>query len=299
MAHALRRRTRQFILSYMLLLPALLLTLALMVYPMFMTVSLSLRPGTVMNFNLIDKLPLGWDNYLEVFTNPAAWKSLLLALVYTGASTGAGFLIGLGTALLLNKRLWGRRILRIMVLTPWAVPGVLASIAFLWIFDASYGVFNYLLRSSGLISKNLAWFFDPNLAMTAVVIPTVWKGYPFFSLTLLAALQSIPVELYEAARVDGAGRLGQFRYITWPGIRTAAVLALVLNGLWTFRVFDIIYPTTQGGPLGATETLAVLIYNEAFKFYHMGKAATLGMLTLFVCVLFVLALYPFMKKKFF
>jgi multiple sugar transport system permease protein len=299
MAHVLGKRARQFILSYMLLLPALLLTLALMVYPMFMTISLSLRPGTVMNFSLIDRLPIGPDNYIDVITSPATWKSLLLALIYAGGSTGVGFIIGLGSALLLNKRLWGRRILRIFILTPWAVPGVLASIAFLWIFDASYGVFNYMLRSSGLISKNLAWFFDPNLAMSAVIIPTIWKGYPFFTLTLLAALQSIPVEFYEAARVDGAGRLGQFRWITWPGIRTAAVLALVLNGLWTFRVFDIIYPTTQGGPLGATETLAVLIYNEAFKFYHMGKAATLGMLTLFVCVVFVLVLSPLMKRKFF
>lgn len=293
------KTARTTIRAYVLLLPAFLITLAFMVYPLYITLNMSFRAGPAMSFSKIHETPFSLDNYQSVFGNPETWRSLKTAIVYTIGSTALGFFLGLGTALLLNKRRFARRILRILVLLPWSVPGVVAAISFLWILDSSYGIMNYFLRSSGIISSNLSWFFDPNLAMISVILPTVWKGYPFFTLTLLAAMQSIPDSLYEAGRVDGASKPKLFCYITWPGIRTQAVLSIVLNGLWTFRVFDIIYPTTGGGPLGATETLAIRIYNEAFRFYQMGKAATLGLLALVICGIFILSLYPLMKKRFF
>jgi multiple sugar transport system permease protein len=293
------RRARTTLLAYGLLAPAFLITVSMMIYPLFITASLSLRAGNVMSFSKIRQVPISAKNYVDVFTAVETWRSLALSLIYTGASNFFSFFLGLATALLLNRLRIARRLMRILVLVPWSVPGVVASISFLWILDSSYGVFNYMLRSAGLISANLAWFFDPRLAMVSVIMPTVWKGYPFFTLTLLAALQTIPEALLEAGRVDGCSPPQMFRHITWPAIRSAAVLAIVLNALWTFRVFDIIYPTTQGGPMGATETLAIRIYNEAFRFFYMGRAATLGILTFLVCGLFVLAQYPFMKKKFF
>ncbi len=293
------RRARTTALAYGLLAPAFLVTVSMMIYPLFITGSLSLRPGSVMSFAKIRQVTPGLQNYSDVLATAETWRSLALALVYTGASNFFGFFLGLATALLLNRLAIARRLMRILILVPWSVPGVVASISFLWILDASYGVFNYMLKSTGLISTNLAWFFDPKLAMVSVIMPTIWKGYPFFTLTLLAALQTIPESLFEAGRVDGCSPTALFRHITWPAIRSAAMLAILLNALWTFRVFDIIYPTTQGGPMGATETLAIRIYNEAFRFFHMGKAATLGILTFVVCGLFVLIQYPFMKKKFF
>ena len=293
------KKARNTLLGYGLLLPAFLITLSLTVYPLFITANLSLRPGAAMTFSKLNETPLGFGNYANVLFDPMTWNSLALALIYTVVSTAFAFALGLASALLLNRLKPARRLLRILVLLPWSVPGVVASIAFLWILDASYGVFNYMLKTPGLISGNLAWFFDPKLAMTAVIIPTIWKGYPFFTLTLLAALQAIPETLYEAGRVDGCSPGRLFRHITWPGISSQAVLALVLNGLWTFRVFDIIYPITQGGPMGATETLAIRIYNEAFKYFHMGKAATLGILTFVLCAVFVAALSPLMKRRFF
>jgi multiple sugar transport system permease protein len=293
------KKARNTLQAYILLLPAFIITISMMIYPLYITIDLSFRTGTAMNFKKLGSSPLGLKNYIGVFGDPATWNSLWLSLVYTAAGTIAAFAVGLATALLLGRLRTLRRALRILTLLPWAVPGVVASICFLWILDPSYGVFNYLLRSAGIVSANLGWFSDPDLAMASVVAPTVWKGYPFFTITLLAALQAIPEAYYEAARVDGATPGQLFRHITWPGIQNAAVLAFVLNGLWTFRVFDIIYPTTGGGPMGATDILAVRLYNEAFKYFHMGVAATLGILTFAVCAVFVLCLYPFMKRRFF
>lgn len=285
--------------AYLLLLPAFLITLSLMVYPLFMTFDLSFRIGHSMSFQSIGELPYGLGNYTQVLQNDQTWESLAKSLIYTVSSTLSGFVLGLCTALLLNKLGKFKRLIRILTLLPWAVPGVIAAVVFLWMLDPSYGVVNYFLRKLGVISKNVSWFFDPQLAMFSVVLPTVWKGYPFFTLTILASLQGIPETYYEAARVDGASVLKLFRYITWPGIRIAAILSIILNALWTFRVFDIIFPITAGGPMGATETLAIRIYNEAFRFYQMGKASTLGILTLFICAVFVSLLYPLMKKRFY
>ncbi|MEW8977965.1 MAG: sugar ABC transporter permease [Symbiobacterium sp.] len=292
------RRGRN-ILAYGLLSPAFLVVVLFLVYPLFLAVNLSLRAGQTMNLSQINSLPLSLVNYAEVLSDPATWHSVWKSVEYTGLSVGISFLIGLGTALVLNRKFPGRRILRTLVLLPWAVPGVVTVLGFLWILDSSYGVMNYLLRSLHLISTDVAWFADPSTAMIAVVIPTVWKGYPFFTLMLLAALQSIPGDLYEAARVDGAGSTQLFRFITWPGIRTTATLAIVLQVLWVFREFDYIYATTGGGPVGATETLAIRIYNEAFGYFHMTTASALGMLTVLICGLVVFMAYPVLRKEFF
>jgi multiple sugar transport system permease protein len=168
------------------------------------------------------------------------------------------------------------------------VPGVIVSLNFLWMLDASFGVVNAILRRLGLISTDIAWFVDADTAMLAVIAATVWKSFPFFTITLLAALQSIPKSLYEAARVDGASAWQEFREVTWPGIRQPAVLALILNALWTFREFDIIYVGTGGGPAGATETLGILVYREAFGSFRFGTAAALGVLMLATAALIVL-----------
>ena len=185
------------------------------------------------------------------------------------------------------------------MLLPWAVPGVMVSIVFLWLFDASFGVVNYALRSLGLIAVDVAWYTNESTALIAVIVPTIWKAYPFFTLTLLAALQSIPADLYEAAGVDGASARQRFANITWPGIRGPAVLALILNGLWAFREFDIIFAATGGGPAKATETLGIRAYNEAFGYFYMGRAAVIGVLMLAIAFVFVLVARRELRKEFF
>lgn len=278
---------RQTLLSFALLIPAAAAVLLLIVYPLYQVVEISFRDGRLMNFARMGELPLGLGNYARVLGDPTFWRATLNSTLYVGGSVGGAFLIGLGTALLLNKQLPGNRILRTLVLVPWAVPGVIVAIMFLWILDGSFGVFNSILRSTGLLSGEMPWFVDARTAMVAVIVPTVWKTYPLITLTLLAALQSIPKELYEASNVDGATKLQQFGYITWPGIQGASFLVIMISALGVFRDVDIVFATTHGGPAGATETLALYVYKEAFHYFRMGTATAVG--TLMILAAFLIA----------
>ena len=295
--NSLARRERLF--AYALLAPAVLAVLALIAWPMYLIVSISFREGKSLNFLALSSRPLGFGNYAIVLADAATWHSVLVSFVYTFGTIVPAFLIGLSTALLLNRVFPFRRWLRSLMLLPWAAPGVMVSIVFLWLFDASFGVVNYALRSLGLISTDVAWYTSESTALFAVIVPTIWKAYPFFTLTLLAALQSIPGNLYEAADVDGASSWQRFVNITWPGIRGQAVLALVLNGLWAFREFDIIFAATGGGPAKATETLGIRAYNEAFGYFYMGRAAVVGVLMLVIALAFVLLARRELRKEFF
>lgn len=282
-----------------LLLPALLCVLGLIGYPMYLIVSMSVREGLGINFMHPQSSPLGLKNYVDVLSDPMTWHSTFITIAYTAGSMIPAFVFGLALALLLNQRFAGRRVVRGLAMLPWAVPSVLTSIAFLWLFDASYGAVNYLLRLTGVIQHDIGWFSSAQTALLAVIMPTIWKSFPFFTLTLLAAMQSIPADLYEAARIDRANRWQRFRYVTWPGIRSPAVLSLVLNSLWAFREFDIIFVTTGGGPTGATETLGVRSYLDAFSYFKVGQAAVLGMLMLAIALVFVLLARRPLKKEFF
>lgn len=288
---------RQTRLYWMMLAPALILGGALILYPMYLAIDVSLSDVGMVTMDTLDDAERTWENYTQLWTDPKVRDSLLLALVYTIGSIIPAFVLGLATALLLNKRFPGRRVLRTLVLLPWAVPTVLAAIAFLWILDASYGVLNYLLSSVGLIDENIAWLASTETSMIAVIIPTVWKIYPFFTLIILAAVQAAPGDLYEAAAVDGAGPVRQFSSITWPVIRPACWLSLILQGLWTFREFDIIYPMTGGGPADSTNTLAIKVFNEAFNQFDMGFASALGILTMAVGALAILIFYPKLRQQ--
>jgi multiple sugar transport system permease protein len=274
---------RERLIAYGLLAPAFALVAGLVLYPLWTVVVTSLREGRAPNVSRLDRLPLGFKNYLRALQDEVVWDAAGRTLFFAVGVIGPAFLIGLLLALLLNRDFPGRRTLRSLMLLPWAVPGVVAALAFLWMFDASYGVVNALLRSVGLASADIAWFNNQATAPWAVLLPAIWKCFPFFVLTLLAALQSIPVALYEAARIDGANALQGFRYVTWPGIRGAAVLALILQTLWVVKDFDIIFATTGGGPSRATQTLSLLIYEEAFAFFRLGSAAAIGVILLVGC----------------
>jgi multiple sugar transport system permease protein len=296
-ASTLARRERRF--AYALLMPAVVAVFALIAWPMYLIVSISFREGKSLNFAALGQRPFGFGNYASVLTDGATWHSAWVSFAYTFGTIAPAFVIGLGSALLLNRVFPWRRWLRSLMLLPWAMPGVMVSIVFLWLFDASFGVVNYALRSLRLISTDVAWYTNESTALIAVIVPTVWKAYPFFTLTLLAALQSIPANLYEAADVDGASAWQRFTNITWPGIRGPAVLALILNGLWTFREFDIIFAATGGGPAKATETLGIRAYNEAFGYFYMGRAAAIGVLMLTIALAFVLIARRELRKEFF
>lgn len=277
------RIRRDTVIAYGLLAPAVLLVAGLVVYPLWTVAVTSLRVGRAPNISRLETLPLGFGNYWRVLQDEVVWQAAGRTASIAIGVIGPAFAIGLVLALLLNRDFPGRRAVRSLMLLPWAVPGVVAAIGFLWMFDASYGVVNAVLRSLGLITTDIAWFSTEATALYAVLLPAIWKCFPFFVLTLLAALQSIPLALYEAAKIDGASAWQTFRYVTWPGIRGAAALSLVLQTLWVVKDFDIIFATTGGGPSRATQTLSLLVYEEAFQFFRMGVASAIGVLLLGAC----------------
>ena len=285
-------------LAWLLLAPALIAVALLIGWPLYVIVQMSVRPGKALAISQLMAQPLGTANFERVLHQPALWQAFGHSAVYTLGSLFPAFTAGLLFALLFHRAFPARRWLRSMLLLPWAVPGVVVSVTFLWMLDASYGVVNAVLRDLGLLASDIAWFVDARTAMAAVLVPTVWKSFPFFTITILAALQSIPETLYEAARVDGATPLQQFRHVTWPGISGPALLAALLNALWTFREFDIIYASTRGGPAGATETLGILVYREAFESFRFGTAAAIGVLMLATAALFVVLFMRVLKREF-
>jgi len=285
-------------LAWLLLAPALSAVAVLIAWPLYVIAQMSVRPGKALALSELMSRPLGLANFDRVLHQASLWDAFGHSAVYTIGSLAPAFFAGLLFALLFHRAFPGRRWLRSLLLLPWAVPGVVVSITFLWMLDASYGVVNAILRDAGISTSDIAWFVDARTAMAAVIVPTVWKSFPFFTITILAALQSIPGSLYEAARVDGASPWQQFVHVTWPGIRRPALLAVLLNALWTFREFDIIYASTRGGPAGATETLGILVYREAFESFRFGTAAAIGMLMLATAALFVALSMKALKEEF-
>lgn len=279
-----------------LLAPAVVLGLVILGFPLYLILDSSVRSVGIPRVGTLNAAPITSSNYSGLASDSSFRQSLWVSAVYTFGGTIPAFLIGLGTALLLNRKFPLRRVFRTLMLLPWAVPAVVTSFLFLWVLNASYGVMNYILFRLHIIGHYLPWLASQKWALTGVIIPTVWKSYPFFTLLILAALQVIPSELYEAAQVDGARKWAIFRNITWPGIQNAAVLALVLQLLWTFREFEVIYPITAGGPAGSTQTLAIYLYNEAFQFFHMGYASALGVVTVAICVCFLGAMIPVLRR---
>ncbi|HMR33469.1 MAG TPA: sugar ABC transporter permease [Geminicoccaceae bacterium] len=269
-------------LGYLLLLPAVLMILAIIVYPLVLSIDLSFQDVKIARIGAARK---DWTllNYQRLFSSPEFWRSCWVTLKLVTIVTGLCFAIGLGSALLLNLRFRGRALARLLAALPWAIPEVVAVVVWWWIFDSSFGVLNWALVTLGIAAQPVAWFSSGLGAFSVVVVVMVWKGYPFVFVMLLAGLQSIPHELYEAAKVDGATAWQRFRHVTLPCLRPVLGITLALVVLWVFRDFSIIYVLTQGGPVGATETLAIKTYEESFGFYRMGSGAALGVITLIVC----------------
>ncbi|GAB3536448.1 sugar ABC transporter permease [Arthrobacter tecti] len=261
---------------FLLTVPAAMLLLAVIIYPLIRALTeaffdSSLLTGTG-EF-------VGLENLREAFTN-SLWPLTVTTLTFALPATVAPFLIGLIAALGLNQKMRGRSALRSVLLFPWVLPGVVVSFLWLWIFDANYGVLNGALRASGFISENIGWLDTGPGAMTAAVVARTWATFPWMMVMILAALQSFPGELGEAGRVDGANAWQRFRHITWPGLRPVASVVVLLEFIWNFQHFDIIYVLTGGGPAGATTTFSLAVYEMAFKGFDLGMAGAIGALWL-------------------
>ena len=280
-------RLRERLFPYGLVLPTLVLILAIIIYPMLYSIDISLHKVGIAEFGDLTKARwVGLQNYLDPLLSRQFWDIIYRTSYITVISVAGSMLIGLLVALVLNQNFVGRKLVRVLILIPWVLPTLAITSTWVWIYNGNYGALNGLLYQLGLIGKYRTWLGDLNLVTYAIILVKVWKEIPFVALILLASLQTIPRELYEAAKIDGANIWANFLHITIPLLRPTILVALVLQTMWTFRIFDIVYAMTQGGPANKTMVIAYWTYMQAFKFNHYGTGAALAyIVTIFLMLL--------------
>lgn len=219
-------------------------------------------------------------NYRHVLTDPDFWNGLRLSAIFTISCLSLQFILGYALALLFRRPFPGNGVIRALLLVGWILPPVVTGTVFRWIFDSDYGVLNHALVSAGIIETPVLWLTGPTTAMVAVVVANLWVGIPFNMLLLLSGLHTIDDSLYEAAQVDGAGRWRCFTSITMPLMIPVIVSVLLLGVINTYKVFDLIYTMTSGGPVNATTTLPIYTYLETFKVFEFGNGAAASTLTM-------------------
>ena len=268
--------------------PAALVIVLVVVVPLARAAWMSLfdislvRPG--------DEPFVGLGNYVDQLASPGFWAAVSRSLVFTVASTALELLLGLGLALLMDQPLRGRWLLRTLVILPWALPTIVNALMWRWIDNAEYGALNALLTQLGLADQYRVWLSNSDLAMWMVVLADVWKMTPLVAILLLAALQSVDRELVEVAKVDGATSFQAFRLVVAPLITPVVLIVLVLRTMEAFKVFDIIWIMTGGGPANATQTIAIYAYQTAYQGYDFGRGAALGYLIALI-IMALAALY--------
>lgn len=291
-----RRLLRRYATAYIFLLPAFICLMIVSFVPMFQGIRTSFQI-----FNLFRPgfhPEVGFLQYALALRDPIFMRSFWQSWYFTLGSVVCQCVLGMIAALLLNQNLWFRGFFRGLVLIPWVVPGSLAAMMFGLLFTST-GLVNTLLANLGLVQLGVIdafhpWLANPATSMPTIIITNTWKGFPFFAVMFLAALQSIPRDYYEAARIDGASDLQCFRHITIPSIAPTILISTLLGTIWTFNSIDLIYILTSGGPYFSTMTLAMFAYNQGFGRGNIGYASAIGVVILVlmaVITLFYLAAY--------
>lgn len=262
--------------AYLTLLPSALILLLLVALPTATVVALSMQD---VGLGEHSGPFVGMANFAWVFSSDLFYRALLNTFMWVIGSVSLDMILGLVIALLLNKTFVGRGVARAIMLAPYLIPTVVAVLIWKYMFHDIVGVLNFLLMKVGILDHPMLWLNSRSMAMVSVILVGAWKFFPFVVLGLLGILQSIPQEQYEAARIDGASGWQQFWRITLPNIMPVILLTAMLRTIWTFHKFDIIYLLTGGGPVVATTTLPVLVYQKAFVDFEIGKASAIAIVT--------------------
>lgn len=267
--------------GYLFAFPIVFMLAALIIYPMVYGFYISF-----FNTNLVNKWKfVGLKYYMEAFTDPSFYRSVLLTFEFMILVVIGHFVLGFILASLLNREFKGRTIFRVIFMLPWFFPEAVIALLFTWILNPMYGVWNDILKSMGIISANISWLGSKELAFPAVVFACIWKGFPLVMTMILAGLQSISKDLYEAAEIDGANKWGRFRYITLPSLKSILMTVVVLDSVWWFKQYTLVYTMTAGGPGTATNLVSLSIYGTAFNDLRFGKGAAWGILVFIICYL--------------
>lgn len=270
-------------LAYAFILPALLAVGIVIIYPLVNVVVTSFQRYNLLEIFTKGSSYVGFANYVEILKDPEFWYSLKITLVFTAACVILTILVGLAVALLLNLEFPGYKLLSVAILVPWVMPRVASSILWKWIYDDQFGILNYLLTLLGFKGMaKYAWLAHTGSALWAVIIVVVWQSFPFIAVSLLAALQSISPEIYEAATIDGAGPWQRLRFITLPLLRNILGVLTVISTIWDFKAFDQMWVLTEGGPAGGTMILGIHTWMNAFAYLRMGRASALAVIMLFL-----------------
>ncbi|MGO7200523.1 carbohydrate ABC transporter permease [Rhizobium ruizarguesonis] len=277
----LRYSTLRKLVPYFYVSPATLLLVLLMLFPMVMVFKYSLMDGAIMKK---DAAFAGVQNYLTIFENPVFWQSVVQTLYFTIMSVVFHLIIGLAFALLLNTNRVDpliRSILRVLFILPWLFTAVIIAIIWRLLLDPN-GVVNSVLMALHIINFKVEWFSSTRTAIHALTFANIWAGYPLYMVSLLAGLQGISKELYEAAGIDGANELQKFWYITIPQLMPIIISIALLDFIWTMQVFPLVWMTTGGGPIYSTEVLSTFTYKLAFSQYEFSLASASAMIILII-----------------
>ena len=236
---------------------------------------------------------IGFTNYIKLLKDTTYRDSIMVTLKFTVFSLIFKLFFGTVMALMLNVEFKGRNLVRALLLIPWTLPNVVAVLNWKWLFSSTGGIVNYLMKSAGLIEKDIVWFGTATLALITIVIANVWRGTPFFGISILAKLQTIPDDYYEAAKIDGAGVFQRFFYITLPQIKDTLLLSTLMSCIWTINEFETVWLMTGGGPNGSTQVMNVYSYKTAMASMQLGKSIAVSVLAMPV----FLILIHFISKK--
>ena len=275
---------RYAIIGAILIAPTVLIFSAVIVYPLVSAIYLSVfsiyTPTMEGEF-------AGFANYTRLLGSGEFWRSLLNNLIWTAGTLSLQIVFGILVALLLHRKLIFRALARSLVLFPYFLSTVVAVLVWRWMFNDLYGVLNHMLMWARIIDMPVDWLGSMPNAMISLIFIGAWKYFPFVVIAVLARLQSIPDELYEAATIDGAGRFARFTDVTLPQLRDVLIVIVLLRTIWDFKEFDLIYLLTGGGPIISTQTLPLMVYKEAFALNQMGGASAVAVLMMLIMLVFM------------
>jgi ABC-type sugar transport system permease subunit len=280
-------------LGFLFVLPIVVLVLALVAYPFVYAVYLSMTR----KFVGLPAVFVGFENYVRLASDGFFLRAVRNSLVFTFGSVVFKLVLGMAMALVLTSQIRFRGLFTGILLVPWVAPTVVSALNFLWIYDGSLGVLNYLLvKVFRILPQGVGWLSEAGTAMASVIFVNIWRGFPFFGISFLAGMKAIPGELYEAASVDGADALQRFLHVTLPGLRNIVIIVVLLSTIWTFNDFGIVYILTKGGPGGATMVLPVFTYEMAFGAQRLGDAIAVALYMLPPLALVIIVLSRHMRK---
>lgn len=273
-------KTKKKIAPYLYVMPVLILLLIMYGYPLIKSIIMSLQDYKLTSSG---SAPFNdFANFKKMFSDTDFLLLLKNSLIYVIISAVAQFVLGLILALCLKTKFRGRGIYQSIVFLPWAFSSFVVGLMFRWSFNGEYGVVNDILMKMGIIKENVAWLGTPGLSLAVVIIAMIWMGIPFFGIMILAALQSVPDDIYEAADIDGCGMFRKFFSLTLPYIKPTIIMTVLLRTIWIFNSFDLIVIITGGGPVNYSQTLPSYMYSKAFASYDFGLASAFGVLLIVI-----------------